>query len=204
MGNIIIQGIINGFDVAVMAGYSGAIKLNNMVITSLTTLGNGISNYTAQNLGAGKYERIHSGFLAGLRLVWTICLPLVLLYLLAGRYLVYIFLDSPSGEAMETGVLFLRIVAPFYFVVASKLVADSVMRGSGDMKRFMIATFTDLVLRVVFAMILSRTALGSAGIWAAWPIGWMVATVISMLFYRQIKRKQSLLVSGNATDTSAT
>ena len=204
VGNIIIQGIINGFDVAVMAGYSGAIKLNNMVITSLTTLGNGISNYTAQNLGAGKYERIHGGFLAGLRLVWTICLPLVLLYLLAGRYLVYIFLDSPSGEAMETGVLFLRIVAPFYFVVASKLVADSVMRGSGDMKRFMIATFTDLVLRVVFAMILSRTALGSAGIWAAWPIGWMVATVISMLFYRQIKRKQSLLVSGNATDTSAT
>ena len=139
-----------------------------------------------------------------MRLVWTICLPLVLLYLLAGRYLVYIFLDSPSGEAMETGVLFLRIVAPFYFVVASKLVADSVMRGSGDMKRFMIATFTDLVLRVVFAMILSRTALGSAGIWAAWPIGWTVATVISMLFYRQIKRKQSLLVSGNATDTSAT
>ncbi|MGN1444656.1 MAG: MATE family efflux transporter, partial [Eubacteriales bacterium] len=58
VGNIIIQGIINGFDVAVMAGYSGAIKLNNMVITSLTTLGNGISNYTAQNLGAGKYERI--------------------------------------------------------------------------------------------------------------------------------------------------
>ena len=54
LGNIIIQGIINGFGAPVMAGYSAAIKLNNLVITSFTTLGNGISNYTAQNLGANK------------------------------------------------------------------------------------------------------------------------------------------------------
>lgn len=54
IGNIIIQSVINGFGTSVMAGYSAAIKLNNLVITSLTTLGNGISNYTAQNLGAGK------------------------------------------------------------------------------------------------------------------------------------------------------
>ena len=52
VGNIIIQSVINSFGAAVMAGYSAAVKLNNMVITSLTTLGNGISNYTAQNLGA--------------------------------------------------------------------------------------------------------------------------------------------------------
>ena len=58
VGNIIIQSVINSFGAAVMAGYSAAVKLNNMVITSLTTLGNGISNYTAQNLGASKYDRI--------------------------------------------------------------------------------------------------------------------------------------------------
>ena len=54
VGNIIIQSVINSFGAAVMAGYSAAVKLNNMVITSLTTLGNGISNYTAQNLGASE------------------------------------------------------------------------------------------------------------------------------------------------------
>ncbi|MBQ2923363.1 MAG: MATE family efflux transporter, partial [Tyzzerella sp.] len=51
VGNIIIQGTINGFGSSVMAGYSAAVKLNNLVITSFTTLGNGISNYTAQNIG---------------------------------------------------------------------------------------------------------------------------------------------------------
>ena len=45
-----------------------------------TTLGNGISNYTAQNLGASKYDRIKSGFRAGIKLVWALCVPLVALY----------------------------------------------------------------------------------------------------------------------------
>lgn len=181
IGNIIIQGVINGYGTAVMAGYSGAIKLNNLVITSLTTLANGISNFTAQNLGAGKKERIESGLLAGLKMVWIICVPLVLLYTLAGQWLLLIFLNDTSGEAMATGTLFLYIVSPFYFIVSAKLVADGILRGAGLMIRFMIATFTDLVLRVTLAICFS-SLWGTAGIWIAWPVGWSVATAASYLF----------------------
>ena len=183
VGNIIIQSVINGFGASVMAGYSAAVKLNNMVITSLTTLGNGISNFTAQNLGAGKYDRIRAGFRAGLKLVWTLCVPLALLYVFACRPLIYIFLDSPTGPAMDTGAAFLRIVAPFYFVIAAKLVSDGVLRGVGLMKKFMAATFTDLILRVALAVLLSRTALQTTGIWLSWPIGWTVAMALSIAFY---------------------
>ncbi len=189
VGNIIIQSVINGFGPAVMAGYSASVKLNNMVITSLTTLGNGISNFTAQNLGAAKYDRIKAGFRAGLKLVWALCIPLVLLYEFAGKWLVYIFLESPTGAAMDTGVFFLRIISPFYFVVAAKLVSDGILRGAGMMKKFMIATFTDLVLRVALAEILSRTALGTTGIWLSWPIGWTIAAVLSIVFYATAKWK---------------
>ncbi len=182
VGNIIIQGIINSFGSSVMAGYSAAIKLNNLVITSLTTLANGVSNFTAQNIGAEKPERIRSGFFAGLRLVWLLCVPLALLYLLAGRPLIYVFLDAPTGTAMDTGILILRILSPFYFVVSAKLVADGVLRGAGMMEKFMISTFTDLILRVVLAKILSGS-FGATGIWMAWPIGWTTATTLSILFY---------------------
>lgn len=190
VGNIIIQSVINGFGPAVMAGYSASVKLNNMVITSLTTLGNGISNFTAQNLGAAKYDRIKAGFRAGRKLVWALCIPLVLLYEFAGKWLVYIFLESPTGAAMDTGVVFLRIVSPFYFVVAAKLVSDGVLRGAGMMKRFMVATFTDLVLRVALAEIFSRTALGTTGIWLSWPIGWTIAAILSIVFYATVKWQQ--------------
>ncbi len=187
VGNIIIQSVINSFGTEIMAGYSAAIKLNNMVITSVTTLGNGVSNFTAQNLGAAKFDRIKAGFFEGLKLVWALCLPLVLLYEFAGRWLVYIFLESRIGAAIDTGVLFLRIVSPFYFVVSTKIVTDGVLRGTGRMKEFVIATFTDLTLRVLLAEILSRTALGVTGVWLSWPIGWTVATVISVVMYATIK-----------------
>lgn len=184
VGNIVIQGVINSFGSGVMAGYSASVKLNNLVITSLTTLGNGISNFTAQNIGAGKMERVRSGFKAGLKLVWMLCLPIVALYLLGGRMLVNIFMNEPSEAAMASGVQFLRIVSPFYFVVSCKLVSDGVLRGAGLMKEFMVATFTDLILRVGLAIALSK-ALGAVGVWCAWPIGWSIAMVMSVIFYRR-------------------
>ena len=199
-GNIIIQGAINGFGAGVMAGYSAAVKLNNLVITSFTTLANGISNYTAQNLGAKQLDRIRAGFRAGLRLVWIISVPLVALYVFAGRWALGLFLENPTQTAMDTGVMFLRILAPFYFIASAKLVADGVLRGCEQMGQFMIATFTDLLLRVVLAMVLSKTALGATGIWCAWPVGWTIAATISLLFYRAEKWQARAIYREGAID----
>ena len=184
VGNIMIQGVINGFGPAVMAGYSAAVKLNNLVITSFTTLGNGISNYGAQNMGAGEMSRIRSGFRAGLKLVWLLSLPLCLLYFFAGSAVLRLFMEEPTKTAMDTGVWYLKILSPFYFVVSAKLVADGLLRGAGLMRQFMAATFADLILRVVLAMVLSKTHLGATGIWCAWPVGWTVAAGLSLGFYR--------------------
>ena len=184
VGNIIIQGTINGFGTDVMAGYSAAVKLNNLVITSFTTLGNGVSNFAAQNIGAEKWDRVKAGFSAGLKLIWSLCVPLTVLYFLWGRGLMGFFLDEPTELALDTGVMFLRVLSPFYFVVSAKLVADGILRGAGLMKQFMTATFTDLILRVALAFVLSGTALGATGIWCAWPVGWSVATAMSIRFYQ--------------------
>lgn len=184
VGNIIIQGIINSFGSGVTAGYAASVKLNNLVITSFTTLGNGVSNFTAQNIGAGKPHRVYEGFKAGIKLVWVFCIPIVALYLFAGRHLVYLFLDKPTDTAMTVGVRFLQIVSPFYFIVSLKLISDGVLRGAQLMKQFMSATFTDLILRVVLAKVLS-SFWGTTGIWAAWPIGWTVAMVMSVVLCRR-------------------
>lgn len=185
VGNIFIQSVINSFGISVTAGYSAAVKLNNLVITSFTTLGNGVSNFTAQNIGAGLPARVKNGLHAGLKLVWFICIPIVILYTCFGKYLLLLFMDSSSSEALLTGKQFLWILSPFYFVVSAKLVADGVLRGAGAMKPFMAATFTDLILRVVLAFLFSNW-LGAIGIWCAWPIGWTIATAMSFYFYRQM------------------
>lgn len=183
VGNILIQSIINGYGAGTIAGYASAIKLNNLVITSFTTLGNGMSNFAAQNLGAGLKERIRQGFRGGLYMVWTISAPIVFAYLVFGRALVHVFIHAPSVQALDTGIMFLRIVAPFYFLISVKLIADGVLRGAGRMVPFMIGTFSDLILRVVLAFIFSKM-FGSVGIWCAWPVGWFIGAVLSFAFYR--------------------
>ena len=182
VGNIVIQSVVNSFGASVIAGYSASVKLNNLVITSFTTLANGISNYTSQNLGAGKPDRMRQGYAAGVKLVWALCVPLAALYFFAGRQLLFLFMNEPTGTAIDTGILFLRIVAPFYFLVSVKLVSDGVLRGCALMIQFMISTFADLILRVALAVGLSATALGSDGIWLSWPIGWTVGTALSLFF----------------------
>ena len=63
VGNLFIQYMVNGFgSSAIVAGYSAAIKLNTFAITCFTTIGNGMSSFTAQNIGANKPERIKQGF----------------------------------------------------------------------------------------------------------------------------------------------
>jgi putative MATE family efflux protein len=197
VGNIIIQGVINSFGASVIAGYSAAVKLNNLVVTSFTTLGNGISNYTAQNLGAQKPERVRSGFFAGIKLVWALCVPIVLLYFMGGRYLLALFMDDNSGAAMATGVQMLKILSPFYFVLSAKLVSDGVLRGSSMMGRFMVATFIDLILRVVLACLLSGP-MGTTGIWCAWPVGWSAAAILTVVFYMSRYSKSRIAMAPQA------
>lgn len=182
VGNIIIQGVINGFGAGVIAGYAASVKLNNLVVTSLTTLGNGISSYTAQNIGAQKMDRVREGMRAGLKLVWSLCVPIVILYWFGAKILVNFFMDTPSEQAITAGVQFLKILSPFYFVVSAKLVLDGIMRGASLMKQFMVGTFADLIVRVVLALVLAGP-FGILGVWCAWPFGWSIGLILVVIFY---------------------
>lgn len=190
IGNIFIQWRVNSFGSSVIAGYSAAIKLNTFTITSFTTLANGLSSFTAQNMGGRKPERVSEGFRAGLKLAFLVAMPFAAAFFFFGGPLISLFLpsDAAGGTALSTGTMFLRIVSPFYFVVSVKLMADGVLRGAGAMKYFMITTFTDLILRVILAFLLS-VPFASTGIWLSWPVGWSIATVLSVLFYKTGKWK---------------
>ena len=191
IGNIFIQILVNGYGSSVIAGYSAAIKLNTFTITSFTTLGNGLSSFTAQNIGAGKTDRVKQGFRAGLKMAFLVAVPFFVLFFFFGKPMILLFLKEGGKTALSTGMTFLQIVSPFYFIASVKLIADGVLRGSGAMKQFMIATFVDLILRVVLAFVLSPM-FGSIGIWLSWPIGWVIATVISLFFYLNGSWKKSL------------
>lgn len=180
VGNLFVQDIVNRYGSAVVAGYSGAIKLNTFAINIFMTLGSCLSSYTAQNIGAGKAERIPLGFRTGLKLSVVASVPFVVLYVGFSRQMMGLFLNAESGAAITAGMEFLRIVAPWYLMIVVKLMTDGIIRGAGAMTYFVAATVPDLIIRILFALMFSRNY-GSTGIWMAWPFGWIAATVLTLV-----------------------
>lgn len=166
---------------SVIAGYSASIKLNTCAVTVFTTLWNGVSSFTAQNMGANKTQRIKSGLKSGMIFVLITAAFFSIMFLLFNNFLLSMFMKNDISElAYKTGGMFLKIVTPFYFVIC-ELICDSILRGSGYMNFFMAATFTDLILRVVLAFIFSKPWKQN-GIWTAWPISWFIAAIMSIYF----------------------
>lgn len=184
VGNLFIQSLINSFGSSVIAGYSSAIKINTFAATCMSTLGGSLSGYTAQNVGAGKIQRVREGWNATARMALALAAVLFGICFFQSNRMIGLFMDEDSATALATGAEFLKIVSPFYFVIAIKFSTDGLLRGAGAMRYFMISTFGDLILRVGLAFGLAHF-LDSTGIWLSWPIGWTLGTAMSCYFYRK-------------------
>lgn len=182
VGGVLIQGLVNGYGSSVIAGYGVAIQLNTFAVTVFNTSSNAVSNYTAQNMGNGSLGRVRQGFWSALKIVSLFAIPFVVIYTFFGKFMVGLFLNEPTEAAVNTGREFLVIVAPFYFAVMIKLVADGILRGAGAVRFFVISTFSDLLLRVVLAYVFSPI-FGVRGIWYSWPIGWVLSAILAVAFY---------------------
>lgn len=181
VGNLVVQRLINGYGWAVIGGFSAAMKLNTFTIVALTALGSAVSSFSAQNIGAGKTDRVMQGLRASFGMALVVVVPFTLLYTVFARTMMGLFVDAAETEIIASGVQFLRVVSPFYAVIALKLCADGVLRGAGAMGAFMIATFSDLILRVVLSYVFAGWW-DVLGIWLSWPVGWAIGTAASAAF----------------------
>lgn len=182
-GQVLIQGIVNSFSPAAVAGYGSAYKLCYVIVNIYTTMSNAISTYTSQNVGAGKFNRIKKGYLSGLLICIILTLITTIVFVSFPKPLLKIFANKDTSKEMfDVGKKFIYCVAPFYIVLCLKIPCDGVLKGSKDMKHFMIATFADLVIRVGLSYALYKP-MGITGIFISWPIGWAVGMLISQGCY---------------------
>ncbi len=200
VGNILIMSKVNTFENDFVAAYSSCIKLNTFIINCCMTVGNAVSSYTAQNLGAKKLERIKGGFRSGLMIGEAVVVLAFLIFMIFPEPVIKLFLDTSNPEgiagAVEAGKHYIRIVSPFFVLMTLKITADGVLRGAGAMAEFTSGTFTSLFLRVLFSYILG-SVIGQDGIWWAISIGWVLPCAMSYIFYktgtwkRKIKKNQN-------------
>ncbi len=182
VGNLFIQSLINSCGESVIAGFSAATKLNTFAVTSMSTSGNGVSSFTAQNIGANEIKRVKSGLYSGLILALCFTVPFIIAYYFFAEPFLMLFMEDGGSAALLAGMDFLKIVSPFYMFVCCKLIFDAVLRGSKAILLFMITTFSDLIIRVVISYILFDS-LAQYSVYYSWPIGWIIGALLSGAFY---------------------
>ncbi len=190
IGMMLVQSVVNSFGSQMLAGYSAAMRIESVCIVPMSAMGNAISSYTAQNIGAGKPQRVKAGYRASYGIVFAIAAVICLAVQLLARPLVSLFMEEGgSSLAFETGMACTRFMGWFYVLIGLKMISDGVLRGAGDMTMFTVANLVNLGLRVVLAVTLAPQ-FGIQFVWMAVPVGWLINYGISFLEYRTGKWEQ--------------
>ncbi|MDO4555261.1 MAG: MATE family efflux transporter [Lachnospiraceae bacterium] len=191
IGVLAVQSLVNSFGSASMAGYTSATKIDMIAIMPIVNVGNALSTFTAQNIGAKKPERVKQGFRGGVMMIFVIAFSITAVLFVFGENFIGAFVDSAANpKVIETGVEYLRVVSMFYFLFGFMNACNGVLRGSSDMKVFMASTLCNFTMRVVCAYSLAATSLGMQAIWWSIPIGWAVGSVISFTRFLSGKWKE--------------
>lgn len=185
VGVFLVQGIVNSFGSDTIAAFSAALKVSTFALMVMNTMPNALSSFASQNIGAKELGRVRQGLFISIVIAEIVIGSIVLLFMLGGEELIGLFVpSSQSTSVVRIGVSYLHIVAPFYFLVGIKNCCDSILRGGGAMKEFMMTTFSDLLIRIIFSYAFAGT-LGFYAICWAYPIGWVCGTTLSIALYRR-------------------
>ncbi len=189
IGMMLVQSVVNSFGSEMLAGFSAAMRIESICVVPMAAMGNVLSSYTAQNIGAGQYNRVKEGYYTGYGIVAFFALLLCLWLEIFYMPLIQMFLgEDGTVLAIQTGTGYLRFMGWFFILIGLKMITDGVLRGSGDMKMFTIANLVNLGIRVVVAFLFAPIY-GISMVWIAVPIGWLANYLISFAEYKTGKWK---------------
>ena len=190
IGSMVLQSTINTYGPSVMAGFTIANKPELLANIPLSATGVACATFAGQNYGAGRMDRVRQGarsailFAGGMSLVMSI-----VLYTFGGK-IAQIFVDSANVETINAAHTYLKVIAVFYFALAVLFVFRNTLQGIGKTYVSMIAGVSELVGRVIAALILSRL-FGFFGVCLASPMAWICADIPLLIIYfvKVIKRQ---------------
>ncbi len=192
LGMIALLSIVNTFGTDVIAAYSVAVRIDSFASLPAMNLAMALSSFVGQNMGAGKIERVKSGYVATLKMNLVITFILSAVILIFPGWIMKAF--TPDINIISIGKDYLYIVGAFYIVFTTMFVNMGVMRGAGDTIIPMFITLFSLwLIRIPLAWVLSKY-LGYHGIWWAIPLAWISGMTLTYLYYRSGKWKNKAVV----------
>lgn len=192
LGILMVQGLVNSFGTVVMAAFAAAVKIDAFAYMPVQDFGNAFSTFIAQNYGAKEKERIQKGLKEAVRISSIFCIIISILVYIFAKPLMMIFVDAKETSIILEGVRYLRIEGAFYIGIGCLFLLYGLYRALGRPGMSVVLTVFSLGTRVALAYILSSIpALGVTGIWWSVPIGWALADLVGLVYYK--KNKHNLL-----------
>ncbi len=200
IGMLLTQSAVNRFGSSALAGYSAGTRLESLCIVPMIATGNAMSTFTAQNLGAGRPERVRQGYRAAYGIIIGFGVLLIAVSQLFYAPILSAFVEQgESAVAFETGTAYFRFIGFFFSFLGFKAITDGILRGAGDIKVYMLANLINLAIRVAVAQLCSPVW-GIELIWYAVPMGWTANYLISYLWYRTGNWKRRNLLKNERQD----
>lgn len=185
LGILMVQGLVNSFGTVVMAAFAAAVKIDAFAYMPVQEFGNAFSTFVAQNFGARKRQRIRRGIRQALLITCLFSLAVSLLIFLFAEPLMLIFVKPDEVEILRIGAQYLRIEGAFYALIGILFLLYGYYRSVRMPGMSVILTVLSLGTRVALSYILaSLPAVGVTGIWWSIPIGWFIADLVGIVYYK--------------------
>ncbi len=192
IGIIAVQRAINGLGTLYVAGFSAGSKVQQLIEAGLMqTLGDSMNPYSAQNIGAGKPERVRSG----VRAAWLLMIPVLALaaicFVFFGSNLASMFIraDEAGYETiLSVAGSYLRTISTGLIFLASIYIFRACIQGMGYSVPALLGALLELAARVIIPMLLVKP-FGAQGINWANPMAWVAAGIMFPVMYLVIMRK---------------
>lgn len=196
LGILMVQGLVNSFGTTVMAAFAAAVKIDSFAYMPVQDFGNAFSTFIAQNFGARRHDRIRQGICcAWLTTTLFAGIVSILVFFFAAE-LMSIFIPASEQEIISIGVAYLQIEGSFYIGIGYLFLFYGYFRAVSRPSVSLILTIISLGTRVILAYSLAAIpSLSYNGIWWSVPIGWILADITGVLFYR----RQAILVDRSTT-----
>ncbi len=185
VGMMIVQAVVNPFGTQALAGYAATMRVENVFSLIFVSIGNAVSPYVSQNLGAKKTERIKKGYHAAL--ILDACFAILAFIVIETLHtpISSLFLGKDgTAIAYQVSGDYMRWLGYFFIFMGIKMATDGVLRGLGIMRPFLIANMVNLAIRLSVALIFAPR-FGIAFVWLAVPAGWLANFLISYIALRK-------------------
>ena len=185
-GILMVQGLVNSFGTVVMAAFAAAVKIDSFAYMPVQDFGNAFSTFIAQNYGARDIGRIRKGIRSAVLAAAVFSGAVSVLVCVFAEPLLLLFVKPEEREILAVGVQYLRVEGAFYVGIGILFLLYGLYRAIQRPGMSLVLTVISLGTRVALAYALSAIpAIGVVGIWWSVPIGWALADVAGVVYYKR-------------------